>query len=198
MRRRALSTLFSGRSSTRRYRPTGGALRSRLGLSFLERFLSFSRRFALLPFALLMSPVGSVPVGVLHGKRVLPSRCRTGRFCFRKRSFRRDLAVTRTRRWVATPTFLSGFPVHFARHPQPVQQDSQLPRHRRDGFFAFFPPRAASFKPHRRRSVSGPRHPKIQCAPCTSSLRRYRSPSLGMRNSGWRWPDSLRFGRKPT
>jgi len=44
--------------------------------------------------------------------RVLPSECRTGRLCKHKRSFRRDRAVTRTRRFanlfqtVSIPTVL--------------------------------------------------------------------------------------------
>src|SRR5580658_6416158 len=55
-------------------------------------------------------------------------------------------------------------------------------------FFAFLPPRAASFSPQRFKSVSGPRH-RIQCAPCTSNWRKYRSPSLLIRNCGWLSPD---------
>src|SRR6185369_9789892 len=65
-------------------------------------------------------------------------------------------------------------------------------------FLAFLPPREASFSPHRFKSVSGPRRLRIQCAACTSSVRRYTSPSLLIRNCGWLWPDSLCLGRKPT
>ena len=63
---------------------------------------------------------------------------------FRKRSFRRDLAVTRTRRLATKPNYIvlscllrsSRRPavaqrlVHFPTHPQPVQQHRQLPRDR--------------------------------------------------------------------
>src|ERR1017187_4583101 len=39
-------------------------------------------------------------------------------------------------------------------------------------FLAPLPPRAASFCPHRRKSLSVPWRPRITCAPCTSSFRR--------------------------
>src|ERR1700728_4899763 len=39
-------------------------------------------------------------------------------------------------------------------------------------FFPFFPPRSASFSPHRRRSLSCPNGPKMCCAPCTSKVRK--------------------------
>src|ERR1019366_1975757 len=47
-------------------------------------------------------------------------------------------------------------------------------------FFPFLPPRSASFNPQRRRSLSTPNGPRMWCAPCTSSVRRYGSPSLLM------------------
>src|SRR5205814_2807823 len=79
-------------------------------------------------------------------KRVLPSQCRTERPRLQWRPFRRDFAVTRTRRWVyKNPTTFLGCLVrsgcgpavaqrfvHFSAHPQPVQQHRQLPRHRHD------------------------------------------------------------------
>ena len=45
-------------------------------------------------------------------------------------------------------------------------------------FFPLFPPRSASFSPQRRRSLSAPNGPRMCCAPCTSRVRRYGSPSL--------------------
>src|ERR1700690_1869979 len=47
-------------------------------------------------------------------------------------------------------------------------------------FFPLFPPRSASFKPQRLRSQSPPNGPRMCCAPCTSNVRRYGSPSLLM------------------
>src|SRR5436309_14080469 len=47
-------------------------------------------------------------------------------------------------------------------------------------FFAFRPPRSANLSPQRRRSQSAPNSPRMCCAPCTSSVRRYGSPSLLM------------------
>jgi hypothetical protein len=57
--------------------------------------------------------------------------------------------------------------------------------------------RAASAKPHRRRSLSGPNGPKMRCEHWTSSFRTYASPSLVIRNCGRLSPDSLRRGRSP-
>ena len=47
-------------------------------------------------------------------------------------------------------------------------------------FFPLLPPRSASFRPQRRRSLSAPNGPRMWCAPCTSKVRRYGSPSLLM------------------
>ena len=55
-----------------------------------------------------MEPAAPVPVGVLNCYRVLPSRYRTEGCLWRQRSFRRDIAVTRTRRWVVS-SFTSRF-----------------------------------------------------------------------------------------
>src|SRR6202035_2966072 len=64
-------------------------------------------------------------------------------------------------------------------------------------FFAFFFPLAAIPRPHLFRSVSGPRRLRIYCAHCTSSVRRYPSPSLLIRISGSLFPLWLLFGRRP-
>src|ERR1039457_4105294 len=65
-------------------------------------------------------------------------------------------------------------PLYLARDPQGVKQNRQLPRSppMRAFFLAPLPPRAASFCPHRRKSLSVPWRPRITCAPCTSSFRR--------------------------
>jgi hypothetical protein len=44
--------------------------------------------------------------------------------------------------------------------------------------FPFLPPRSAKFNPHMRRSESPPNGPMMCCGPCTSTMRRYESPSL--------------------
>ena len=83
-----------------RFWPTNG--RHAIG----QCFPPSARRIALLPYALLVERLAPVPVGVLNSKRVLPSRHRTECLRLGKPSFRRDLAVTRTRRWVSNFTFL--------------------------------------------------------------------------------------------
>ena len=74
-------------------------------------------------------------------KPVLPSQNRTESPRFPKRSFRRDLAVTRTRRLATQQNYIvlscllrrsrrlavAQRLVHFPTHPQPVQQHRQLP-----------------------------------------------------------------------
>ena len=45
-------------------------------------------------------------------------------------------------------------------------------------FLPLLPPRSASFRPQRRRSQSTPNGPRMCCAPCTKSVRKYVSPSL--------------------
>src|SRR5215472_10422597 len=64
-------------------------------------------------------------------------------------------------------------------------------------FFAFLPPRSASFSPQRLRSQSIPNGPKICCAPCTNRVRRYGSPSLLMCICGSLCPEFLRPGCSP-
>src|SRR5580704_17534309 len=55
-------------------------------------------------------------------------------------------------------------------------------------FFPLLPPRSASFRPQRRRSLSAPNGPRMGCAPCTNSVRRYGSPSLRICICGSLWP----------
>src|SRR5712691_821854 len=149
-------------------------------------------------------------------ERVLPSQCRTERLRFQLRPFRRDLAVTRTRRWVQKPFNLKLLPYAAcwdAGAGRLLRSGSYTSPHTHNRcsstanflatptiarFLAFLPPRWASFSPQRLRSVSGPRRFRIKCAPCTSNVRRYRSPSLVMRGCGWLCPDSLCLGRRPT
>jgi hypothetical protein len=67
----------------------------------------------------------------------------------------------------------------------PMQQHRQFARNRDHRLFLpILPPRSASFNPHRLRSLSAPNGPRIWCAPWTSNLRRYRSPSLLMCRCG--------------
>ena len=120
-----------------------------LPLPFLLRkvFAFFAhRRLALLPFALLMEHSAPVPVGVLNLKRVLPSQYRTERSRF---GSARSAATSQSPElgdWlhnIYNPLSCSVFTavaclavaqrlVHFPRHPQPMQQNRQLPRHRHD------------------------------------------------------------------
>src|SRR5215471_8338407 len=70
-------------------------------------------------------------------------------------------------------------------------------------FFPLFPPRSASFSPQRRRSQSTPNGPKICCAPCTSSVRRYGFALLADMHLrlalalGAKWVSSIRSNRVP-
>jgi hypothetical protein len=53
--------------------------------------------------------------------------------------------------------------VGLSRHPQAVQEHTELPRHghRRPFFLAFLPPREANFSPWRLRSESEPKGPRM-------------------------------------
>ena len=64
-------------------------------------------------------------------------------------------------------------------------------------FFPVLPPRSASLKPHRRRSQSAQKGPRMWCAACTSKVRRYGSPSLLMCICGSLCPEFLRPGCSP-
>jgi hypothetical protein len=64
-------------------------------------------------------------------------------------------------------------------------------------FFAFFPPRSQSRSPYRRRSVSGPKGPKIYWALPTNNRRNIISPALLIPSCGWLSPESSCFGTKP-
>src|SRR6266478_3970779 len=130
--------------------PTNGRRHSVLPSSILRKVFCRPRRLALLPFALCVERLAlrCQLESLFLVKRVLLSQYRTERLRFQWRPFRRDLAVTRTRRWVQKPytqtTPLSGLLgrrrrpavaqrfVHFSAHPQAVQQHRQLPRHRHD------------------------------------------------------------------
>ena len=88
--------------------------------------------------------------------------------------------------------------VRFSAHPQVMQQHRQLSGGRDDG--SLLPALAAALgqlQPQRRRSQSTPNGPRMCCAPCTSSVRRYGSPSLLMCICGSLFPEFLRPGCNP-
>ena len=100
--------LFTDLSSKGRHRPTGGATQHSPSLiPFLRKVFACPRRLALLPFALF---IGAVCPGASWSPSSQNGRChlRTelSRPRFRKRSFRRDLEVTRTRRLATKPNYI--------------------------------------------------------------------------------------------
>jgi len=105
----------------------------------------------------------------------------------------------RFRRLLAPAAAASGARlVNLAGHPQVVQQHRQFPRHRHARFLLrSLTAREISLCPKRRRSLSDPLRPRITCAPCTSSFRRYTSPSLLIPSSGSRPPLCRRRGFIP-
>src|SRR6266478_1957441 len=92
--------------------PTNGRRHSVLPSSILRKVFCRPRRLALLPFALCVERLAlrCQLESLFLVKRVLLSQYRTERLRFQWRPFRRDLAVTRTRRWVQKPYNLKPLP----------------------------------------------------------------------------------------
>ena len=143
----------------------------------------------------LCGAIAPVPAGCPHLKRVLPSRNRTACPC--GDAFLARAAVTRTRRFALktlrqADAFFPGCSATVRTPPpsptagearSPVSAPPPPPL---SSWHSFLHVRPASTPPLQIRIR--PHAAEIQCAPCTSIFRKYRSPSLLIPNCGWLVP----------